>query len=304
MNLSVVIVNWNTGRLLSDCLDSLYADLADPDSAEVFVVDNASTDGSAEAALKRHPGTTLIRNSVNPGFAAANNQAIDRASGEALLLLNPDTKLQPGALAALVSELNRSPVCGAVGPRLLNPDGSLQHSCSPEPTLRREFLRLFHLGGVRPDGYYPMETWPDDPRPVDVLKGACILARGAALKQVGGFETDYFIYTEEVDLCLKLRRAGWEIRWAPQAQVIHYGGQSTRLAADAMFIELYRSKIVYFRRNHGRAAALAYKLIVLSAGLARIAAGALSIFQPPAQRSDRIDVARNYRRLIVRLAAL
>jgi len=112
------------------------------------------------------------------------------------------------------------------------------------------------------------------------------------------------MYTEEVDLCYKLGRAGWEIWWTPQAQVTHYGGQSTRLAADRMFIELYRSKIVYFRRNHGRAAAFAYKLIVLAAGLARIAAGALAVFQPPAQRTDKMDTARNYRRLISQLAAL
>lgn len=304
MILSVVVVNWNTGHLLKECLESVYLDLPDSKAVELFVVDNASTDGSADEAVRNFPGVTLIRNKANPGFAAANNQAIERCTGEYILLLNPDTRVHSGALITLVRFLSEHPEIGAAGPRLLNPDGSLQHSCSAAPSLHREFLRLFHLGGIRPDGYYPMETWPDAPHQVDVLKGACIIARRGALEQVGGFDTDYFMYTEEVDLCLKFRRAGWTIWWMPQAKVTHYGGQSTRLAAEKMFVELYRSKIVYFRRNHGRAAALVYKLIVLAAGIARIAVGMLAFYQPPAQRTDRLDLARNYRRLISQLATL
>jgi len=159
MKLSVVIVNWNTGRLLIECLESVAEDLSNPDDAEVFVVDNASSDGSPEEAVQRYPQIRLIRNSANPGFAAANNQAIQIAQGELVLLLNPDTRLHPGALPSLLQFLDGHPDAGAVGPRLLNPDGSLQYSCSPAPTLRREFLRLFRLGGVRPDGYDPMEIW-------------------------------------------------------------------------------------------------------------------------------------------------
>jgi GT2 family glycosyltransferase len=312
--LSVVIVNWNTGPLLSECLESLYADLplgrvapADKtdrplrlhaEDVEVFVVDNCSSDGSARAAAERFPQVRLIENAANPGFAAANNQALRLACGQYALLLNPDTVLRPGALDGLVDFLERNPRAGAVGPRLLNPDGSLQYSCSPEPTLRGEFLRLFHIGGVRTDGYYAMERWEAQPRAVDTLLGACILARRAALEQVGYFDTGYFMYTEEVDLCRKLRQAGWGVHWTPAAEVAHYGGQSTRLAAAEMFLQLYQSKLAYFRKYGGRGAGWVYKLILLGASLVRVATAAAT--RQPAQA----EIARNYRRLIASLASM
>lgn len=308
MILSVVIVNWNTGDLLAGCLDSVTIDLQAAgmaaDEAEVFVVDNFSSDRSVEIAIERHPDVKLIRNSDNPGFAAANNQAIRCASGVYILLLNPDTVIKPGSLPALIAFLEAHPKAGAAGPRLLNPDGSLQHSCSPEPSLSGEFLRLFHAGGRRPDGYYPMETWEAAPRTVDSLLGACILARRSALEAVAGFDESYFMYSEEVDLCRRLRQAGWELYWDPTAEVVHYGGQSTRLAAGEMFLQLYRAKVVYFRRHGGNTSARMYKFILFAAGLARVAAGALALFRPADGRQQHLDIARNYRRLLASLPGM
>ncbi len=305
MMLSIVIVNWNTGELLSQCLDSIYMDPELVEAFEVWVVDNASTDGSAQAALEKYPQTKLIRNQQNPGFAAANNQAIRQARGDYLLLLNPDTILHPGAVRTMLDFLRRNPAAGAVGPRLLNPDRSLQYSCSPEPTLSREFKRLFHLGGVRPDGYYAMDTWDTaEPRSVDVLLGACILVRRQALEDAGLFEETYFMYSEEVDLCRRLRQKGWGVYWTPTAQVIHFGGQSTRQAAAEMFLQLYKSKIVYFRKHYGASAAWIYKLILLAASLPRLAIGAVVWLEPSPRRETHLAIVRNYQRLIVKLPVL
>lgn len=305
MMLSIVIVNWNTGELLSQCLDSIYMDPAQMETFEVWVVDNASTDGSAQAAVGKYPETKLIQNRLNPGFAAANNQAIRQAQGEYLLLLNPDTILYPGAVRIMLDFLRLNPTVGAVGPRLLNPDQTLQFSCSPEPTLSREFKRLFHLGGVRPDGYYAMDTWDDTkPRPVDVLLGACILVRRQALEKVGLFEEAYFMYSEEVDLCRRLRQKGWELYWTPAAQVIHFGGQSTRQAAAEMFLQLYKSKIAYFRKHYGASAVWLYKLILLSASLPRLALGAVAWLEPSPRRETHLAIVQNYQRLIAKLPVL
>ncbi len=302
MMLSLIIVNWNTGELLSQCLDSIYMDPERVEAFEVWVVDNASTDGSAQAALEKYPQTKLIQNRQNPGFAAANNQAIRQAQGEYLLLLNPDAILYPGAARTMLDFLIHNPPVGAVGPRLLNPDQTLQFSCSPEPTLSREFKRLFHLAGVRPDGYYAMDTWDiTKPRPVDVLLGACILVRRQALEDVGLFEEAYFMYSEEVDLCRRLRQKGWGVYWMPAAQVIHFGGQSTRQAAAEMFLQLYKAKIMYFRKHYGASAAWIYKLILLAASLPRLAIGAVVWFEPSPRRETHLAMVQNYQRLIAKL---
>jgi GT2 family glycosyltransferase len=158
---------------------------------------------------------------------------------------------------------------------------------------------------VRPDGYEAMETWDVAiAHPAEILMGACILARRAALEAVGGFEESYFMYSEEVDLCHKLRAAGWDLYWVPQAQVVHYGGQSTRLAATEMFLQLYRAKIAYFRRHSGRFSAWVYKLILAGAALLRLAGGALAPLQSQDNRRKSLAIAQNYARLLVHLPGM
>lgn len=304
ITLSIVIVNWNTGQILLDCLESIYSD---PPGFpfEVFVVDNASTDGSALTAQSRYPQAKVILSDVNLGFARGNNRAIEQAQGEFVLLLNPDTILKGGALQTLKQFLEDHPDCGAAGAMLLNPDGSLQYSCSPEPTLAREFLRLFHLGGVRPDGYYNMGEWnTSEPRRVEVLLGACVMIRREALKQVGLLDEGFFMYSEEVDYCRRLRDAGWLIYWVPQAKVVHLGGQSTRQAAVRMFLELYKAKVQYFRKHHGSVPAQLYKLILFFAGLARLISAPLIWLQPGSKAEDRQNLVTNYRQLLKALPGM
>jgi GT2 family glycosyltransferase len=301
VNLSIIIVNWNTRDFLVGCLSSIYTD-SPPDPFEVLVIDNASTDGSAQLVREHFPKVRLIENRENSGFARANNRAIKQSSGRYLLLLNSDTEVQPGALETLVDYMEENPQVGVAGSQLLNPDGSLQISCFPAPTLLRELWRLFHLDKVIPFGTYTMKTWElDRARPVDVLMGACMILRRETLRQVGLFDEDYFMYSEETDLCNRIQRAGWGLSWVPQAKVMHYGGQSTRLVSADMFMNLYHSKIMYFRKNHSRLAGYVYKLILLAAALGRLVIAPVAFLEKPPQRQAHLTLAQHYRRLVLAL---
>jgi len=301
MKLSVVIVNWNTGDLLARCLQSVYRNLSAPD-LEVIVIDNASTDGGPQMVGEKFPRATLISNPENVGFAKANNQGIRMSAGEYILLLNPDTELLPGAIPTLIDYLDRYPQSGACGPRLLNSDGSLQPSCSPAPTIWREILRLFHVPFVRPDGYYHMKDWDiNQARPVDILLGACLLVRASVIKRVGDLDERFFIYSEEVDLCHRIKRAGWSLTWVPTAQVIHHGGQSTQQVAEEMFFRLYEAKLAYFRKHYGRAAGGVYKAILWLTAAVRLLLTPFAWLERNPRRKRHLALANNYLRLMVSL---
>ena len=304
MNLSIIIVNWNTRDLLAKCLASIFA--YPPSSQfEVWVVDNASSDGSTNIVSQDFPQVRLIRNSSNLGFARANNQAIRQATGRYVLLLNPDTKVMPGALPVLVAFMDESPTSGAAGPRLLSPDGKLQISSHPSPTLLREFWRLFHLDNLRPYSVYAMHAWDlVHPRPVEVLQGACLILRREALDQIGLLDEDYFIYSEEVDLCYRLKKAGWQTYWVPESEVIHFEGQSTRLVAREMFLQLYKSKLLYFRKHHGSMTALTYKAILFSAGIARLLVSPFAWLEHSQRRQKHLILAGNYFRMLLALPGM
>lgn len=302
--LSIIIVNWNTRDLLADCLASVAVEVAalPAGQVETLVVDNASSDGSVALLQSHFPWVQLIQNATNVGFAAANNQAMAIAKGKYILLLNSDTKVLAQALAILVEFMEAHPEVGASGARYLNPDGSLQPSCYPAPTLARELWRLFHLDRFYPFGVYHMAQWSLlTPRSVDIVQGAALLVRRTVLDQIGFFDTAYFMYTEEVDLCERIRRARWPIFFVPTAMIIHYGGQSTRQAALPMFLQLYRSKILYFRKHHGAVATVLYKLILLGATLLRLVMTPLAWLETPERRRRHFTLAHHYRRLVMAL---
>lgn len=272
-SLGVVIVHYNTPVLLRGCLGALRG-CAMP--LQVVVVDNASADRTVEALPAEFPEVRFLFNAENRGFAAASNQGIraladltpspGREVGEGpILLLNPDTVPQPGALEALVDFLESHPRAGAAGPRLLHPDGSLQENAFTFPTLPMSFLDFFPLHGrlyhSRLNGRYP-ERRAGAPFPIDHPLGACLLLRGAALEQVGLLDEGYFMYVEEVDLCYRLKRAGWEVWQVPAARVMHYGGQSTQQMPERMFLELHRSRYRFFRRHYPPAFLLLHRAIV------------------------------------------
>lgn len=262
MQLSTIIVSWNTRDLLKHCLHSVERASREL-AAETIVVDNNSNDGSGRMVREQFPQVQLIENRENLGFARGNNQGIRRSQGKYLLLLNSDTEVAPRSFQVLVDFITARPNVGAVGARLLNADGSLQPSCFPMLTPGREIWQLVFLDRIWRRSTYPMYRWDvTTPREVEVIKGACLMLRREALDQVGLLDEEYFMYTEEVDLCYRLSLAGWRLWWVPRAKVVHYGGQSTQLMSDRMYVQLYRSKVQFYRKFGGRDRAERFKRLV------------------------------------------
>ena len=266
-SLSIIIVNWNTREMLAQCLHSVVAQT----DAEIIVVDNASSDGSVEMVRQQFPTVRLLANRENVGFARANNQAIQQSTREFLLLLNSDTVVHERALERLVVFLSQRPAVGAVGARLLNGDGSLQSSCRPMLTPAREFWRLLFLEKLYPIANYDQHLWDTvTPRQVDTLKGACLLLRRTALDQVGLLDEQYFMYTEETDICYRLSQAGWQLWYLPTAVVTHFGEAASNQVADRMYLQLYRSKVQFYRKFGGRNRARLFKSLMMIAYLPRV----------------------------------
>lgn len=313
---STVIVSWNTSAMLENCLRSLFhcqglavglGEVPRPNALpiEVIVVDNASIDSSVEMVHEQFPMVRVIQNHENVGFARANNQAFPACEGRYVLLLNPDTEVRPGAMETLVRFMDDHPDAGAAGARLVDPGGMPQNSCHPEPTLSRELWRLFHMDALYPHALYRMADWNlDTPRDVDVTQGACLILRREALEQTGLLDEDYFIYSEEVDLCHRLRDRGWRVFWVPRAVVVHHGGQSTSQVAAAMLIRLYQGKILFFRKHYGRSTARFYKLILLAATIARLLISPLALLEHAPERHRHLTLARQYTKFISALLRL
>ena len=250
--LSVVVVNYNTGPYLGLCLRSTF-DSAGDARVEVVVVDNASLDGSADAAIAEHPAAVLIQNESNRGFAAAANQGIRATTAPVVLLLNPDAEVVSGTLAAFAKVARDRPRAGAIGALVRDPDGSIYPSARKVPTLGEAVGHAF-LGPFVPNRFsraYTMADWDRrSERPVEWVSGSCVLLRRSALDQVGLFDERFFMYVEDVDLCTRLRRAGWEVLFSPELEVLHVGGVSTGgYRSRRMTLEHSRSIYRYFVKH-------------------------------------------------------
>jgi N-acetylglucosaminyl-diphospho-decaprenol L-rhamnosyltransferase len=260
VDLSIVIVNWNTRELLRECLASAYGTIEELEY-EVLVVDNNSNDGSAEAVATEFPQVRLIRNHDNVGFARANNQAIRVSRGRHVLLLNSDARLLPGTANAMVELLDRKPGVAIVGVQVLNPDGSFQASYSDFPSLVGELLLATKLarplrGAAYPN--YPLEQSQHE-RSTDWISGACLMARRAAVNEVGLLDESYFMYTEETDWCYRMRQAGWTVYYLAGSRVIHWGSQSSRRVPEPRRSLVYRSKWLFMRKHRGAAVAEVFR---------------------------------------------
>jgi GT2 family glycosyltransferase len=297
MDLSIIIVNWNTRELLRQCLTSVEENvqsIRDLD-VETLVVDNASTDGSTDMMREHFPWVQILENEENVGFARGNNQALHISRGRYVLLLNSDTEVLPGALETLSAFMDRHPDAGAVGPLLLNADGTLQPSCHPMLTPWREFWRLIFLDRlIQRRATYDMKHWDrTTPRPVEVIKGAAMFLRKCALDEVGFLDEQYFMYSEEMDLCHRLLSAGWQLYWVPQASVVHHGGASSAKMPEQMYVQLYRSKVQFHRKFGGERRARLMKALLAVAYLPRWAitgpgASVRSAWRPRAQTYRRL----------------
>ncbi len=276
VDLSVLIVSWNVAPLLRRCLASIAASpgvavrAADRAlQAEVIVVDNGSSDDSLEVLAREFPWAQVICNPVNVGFTRANNQALACAHGRYVLFLNPDAEAVGDALLTMVRYMEAHPDVGALGPQLRYPDGRVQSSRRRFPTLATAFLESTILHQWWPDNpvarRYHLADRPDDQeQDVDWVMGACLLARREAIEQIGGFDERFFMYSEELDWCRRARMAGWRIVYLPTAQVIHHEGKSSEQVVAARHIHFNISKVLYFRKHHGRFAAEVVRLFLLA----------------------------------------
>ncbi len=236
--LSIVIVSYNTRDMLAACLASL-------DASEIVVIDNASTDESVRMMQKEYPHVRVIQNSENTGFARANNQGIGACRGEYILLLNPDTVVQPGALRRMIEFMNTCPQAGVVGPQLLNADGTLQPSGRNFPSLVSAIAELLPVperwrvrlrGGLNRDYNLVVQ--------VDEVSGAAMCVRRTVFDQIGLLDADFFFLGEDIDLCWRCRKAGWQVYYLPAARVVHHSGGS-RNQADAWRISLFAQRGYY-----------------------------------------------------------
>ncbi|GAB4535527.1 MAG: glycosyltransferase family 2 protein [Anaerolineae bacterium] len=271
MDLSVVIVNWNVCDLLRRCLLSLSragSNLPSSISAEVIVVDCASSDGSVEMVRREFPWVRLIASQENLGYTRGNNLGMAEACGRYALLLNPDTELVGDALANMVHYIDRHPTVGVLGPALRYPDGALQSSRRRFPTLATAFCESTLLHQWFPNNrvarrYHMADRPAGLVQPVDWLVGAALLIRREAWQRVGPLDEGFFMYFEELDWCRRCRSDGWEIHYFPDAEIIHYEGKSSEQVATARTIRFQRSKIRYYHKYYGAGWAMAIRVFLL-----------------------------------------
>lgn len=287
--LSILIVNWNTRDLLSACLASIQR-FADPSEVETIVVDNASTDGSADHVREAFPHVRLIEPHANTGYARGNNLAFREASGHWLLTLNPDTELYEDTLASALAAMERHPTAGALGARQIGTDGATQRSVRGFPTLLGIVGDVTGLGRLFPSsklGSYRLSSFDygleqEAPQPM----GTFLLFRRAALQAVerdlngtGPFDESFPIFFNEVDLLYRMNRAGWSTIYAPSVRILHHGGEGTRQKRKDMIWESHRSMIRYFQKHHPSAALPFVKLLVYLGAFIR-AKGVYAGFRP------------------------
>ena len=244
---SIVLVCWNNKDYMDKCLASLYSE-ALRYSYEVIVVDNGSTDGSQEMLAQKYPQVILIENNENLGLGKASNQGIEISQGRYILLLNNDTIVNGQSFDTMVQFMEENANVGAVGGKLLNPDGTVQACYNDFPSLKEEFLIATRLGELLWKGY-PGNIAADEKASVDWLGSACLLLRKKALDQVGVLDEGFFIYGDEVDLLFRIKRRGWINFFLPEVTTIHYGGRSMDRWRRRKMV--YRGKMMFFRKNYG-----------------------------------------------------
>jgi N-acetylglucosaminyl-diphospho-decaprenol L-rhamnosyltransferase len=277
VDVSVILVNWNSADDLRRCLESLYRHTRGI-TFEVIVIDNASYDGSERMVNEQFPHVRYIQNNENRGFALANNWGVQHSSGRILMFLNPDTLVLGDALPKMVRALDSLGDAGALGCRILNADGTLQTSCVQAlPTLLNQAFDSEALRSRFPDshlwGLAPLSQPGTEPRHVEMISGACLMVRRHVFEKVGGFTNHYFMYAEDADLCYKVARAGWKLYYLPHAEVIHYGGQSASKRGESMFsvLEMQKSLKMYFANTRGPLSAFAFQLSRFLTAVLRVA---------------------------------
>lgn len=274
MDLSILIINWNTRDMLRDCLTSVFKGAPKGYQFEVIVVDNASEDGSQEMVRSEYPQVTMIMNDENRGFAAANNQAMAIASGANILLLNSDTLVHGDVLSRSLDYMKAHWNVGAMGCRVLNADGSLQHSTSQFPSFANLAFQTFGLDRVSivpAFRKYRMLDWDrQSERYVETISGCYLLVRKHCIEAVGMLDEDFFFFGEETDWCRRIREAGWRVAFAPVGDITHFGGGSSGSLNHRRDLMLSEATVRLHRKHSGFIHALSVYLLLLTFNSSRL----------------------------------
>lgn len=282
VDISVVIVNWNTRELLLDCVASLIEQTR-ASTLEIIVVDNDSRDGSMEALAERFPQVISIRNPDNLGFSKANNQGLRIARGRYLCLVNSDVKALDGVLDKLRAFMEAQPDVGAVAPRTVGGDLKLRKNCREYPSIRNALCQAVFLDQLFPSvGAFRGRDLRDydyaTTREIEVLSGCFLMVRRAVIEKVGMLDERFFIYSEDVDWCKRIRAGGWKVVYLPSAEAIHYGGSSSTVERVLFNREMLKANLQYWRKHHGRAATLLFwALQILGATLRAVGWSVLTL---------------------------
>lgn len=255
--LSIIIVNYNAGHYLENCLRSIYAETKQI-PFDIWVVDNNSKDASVSMIRRNYPLVNLIENKENIGFARANNDAIRKSTGDYVLLLNPDTLILENAIEKMVKFLDENPRTGIAGCKVLNEDGTLQLACRrsiPAPGVA--FFRLTGLSRLFPNSktmakYNMTYLDPDKPHEVDAVSGAFLMIRMKVVDKIGTLDENFFMYGEDLDFCIRTKKAGWIVMYFPSAQIIHHKGECSRTNSRKAAFEFYRSMYLFHKKHFAR----------------------------------------------------
>lgn len=295
---SVIIVNWNTRDLLRNCILSIIAQTNV--AHDIIIVDNASRDGSADMVRTEFPGITLIANTENGGFAAANNQGLRIARGRTVLLLNPDTVILDGAIDKMLGWLDRHPGVGCVGCQVLEGPGVIQRTCFADPTLLN--FVMVELGLMRLARWVPFfgRSWYTDwdrksERKVDVVSGMFMLVPRTVMDHVGLLDDAFFVYGEESDWCRRIRKAGYTCVFSPEAQIIHLdgGSKSTSQIRSRMYVQMHKSHLIYTRKHSSALGYAAIRSIYMVTSALRLGVfSALRLVRSDENAKARVRLAR------------
>jgi N-acetylglucosaminyl-diphospho-decaprenol L-rhamnosyltransferase len=257
LDLSIIVVSWNTRDLLRDCLASVYDSEGDF-SFKTVVVDNCSSDGTCALVRDEFPQVELVESEINGGYAYANNLGLRRFQARYYLLLNADTVLPPHALEGMVSFMDTHPDAGIAGPKLVRADGSLDLACRRSfPTPENSVYKLFGLSKLLPKnrrfGQYNLTYLdPDEVSEVDSVVGAFMMVRGEVVEQVGALDETYFMYAEDLDWALRAKQAGWKVYYYPEVTVLHYKRQSSEQNRDRAQYEFWRAMYLFYRKHYAK----------------------------------------------------
>ncbi|MFH2044622.1 MAG: glycosyltransferase family 2 protein [Pseudomonadota bacterium] len=284
LDLSIIIVNWNSKTYLQKCIASVLHTIRGI-KYEILVIDNASYDGTDEMLKQHYPSIHYIQSDMNLGFAKANNEAFLYSRGKYILFLNPDTEFHDNSIWTLYENLRTLPNTAMVGCKILNSDKTIQTSCIQAfPTILnqvfdsnalRRFFPRSRLWGMK-----PLFTDSELPTKVDAISGACLMINRSVFEDVGMFTTDYFMYSEDVDLCYKVRKAGQNAYYIPAAKVTHYGGTSSSQSNVSSFssVMMMESRWRYFKKRRSITYAIFYRLVMCLASIVRI--GVIFLISP------------------------